>query len=192
MYIVTHLVDSFKIPPARLDHILQCVIGEINSKYQNKMIEGKGIGVMLYDIEKIHDGVIQIGTGDVYYDVAFNYVVFKPFQGEVIEGKVLRSLSSGIQVTLGFTDSVFIDQCYFPYGCDFDEEEQLWYWGYGESKLFMHVDAAIKFRVHHVAMKKREDSDLEVKEEGDASTTPLVVHGQINESGLGMVIWWKS
>ncbi|ELP90416.1 DNA-directed RNA polymerase III subunit RPC8, putative [Entamoeba invadens IP1] len=156
MYIVTQFTDSFKVIPEKLNHVIACLIDAINLKYQNKMIEGKGIGVTLYDIIKISDGVIVNGTGNVFYDITFNFVVFSPFVNELIQGKVLRSLATGIQVTLDFTDSIFIDQCYFPPNCDFDEDEQLWYWSYNGTKLYMYINTPIRFKVHHVVMKKQE------------------------------------
>ncbi|EDR26345.1 DNA-directed RNA polymerase III subunit RPC8, putative [Entamoeba dispar SAW760] len=156
MYIISQFNDSFKVPPNKLEHILVSIIDSINSKYQNKMIEGKGIGVTLYDIVSMTAPTIAIGTGDVYYEVVFNLVIFSPFQGELIEGRVLRSLPSGIQVTLNFTDSVFIDQCYFPANSDFDEDEQLWYWNYDGTKLPLYINSTIRFKVHHVIMKKQE------------------------------------
>lgn len=178
------------------------------------MIEQKGIGITLYDIVSIDKGVIAVGTGDVYYDVVFNMIVYNPFEGELIEGKVLKSLSTGIQVTLGFNDAVYIDQCYFPAGSDLfvdkhelgltvsDEEEQLWYWDYNGTKLYLYVGAPIRFKVHHVVMKTRESmkplAEVEVKTEENeetanqiAETQPMFVYGRINESGLGLTSWWK-
>ena len=118
MYVVETISDNFKVAPSKLSHIMRTLIESIESKYQNKMIEGKGIGITLYSLVKIDQGEIMVGTGDVYYNVVFNFIVYQPFVGEVIEGKVLRSLSTGIQVTLGFTDEIYIDQCYFPANCD--------------------------------------------------------------------------
>lgn len=156
MYILSELTDTFEVEPSKLNFVLANLIDQINTKYQNKMIENKGIGVVLYDIVTMKNTHIEISTGNTHYLVTFRFVIFQPFVDEIIEGKVLRSLPTGIQVTLNFTDSVFIDQCYFPENSDFDEEEQLWYWNYNDVKFMLYIGATIRFKVHHVVMKKQQ------------------------------------
>lgn len=156
MYILCELSDSFQIEPSKLNFVLANLIDQINTKYQNRMIENKGLGVVLYDIVSMTNTQIEIATGNAHYLVTFRFVVFQPFVDELIEGKVLRSLPTGIQVSLNFTDSVFIDQCYFPENSDFDEDEQLWYWNYNDVKFMLYIGATIRFKVHHVVMKKQQ------------------------------------
>lgn len=56
------------------------------------MIADLGLVVTLYDIQSIQGGFIYPNDGAAYFKVAFRVVVFRPFVGEVIVGK-LKSCS---------------------------------------------------------------------------------------------------
>eukprot|EP00163_Fabomonas_tropica_P008747 TRINITY_DN184_c1_g1_i16.p2 TRINITY_DN184_c1_g1~~TRINITY_DN184_c1_g1_i16.p2 ORF type:complete len:125 (-),score=9.41 TRINITY_DN184_c1_g1_i16:317-691(-) len=38
----------------------------------------------------------------------YRHLVFRPFEGEILEGKVLSSSSEGVRITLGFFDNIYI------------------------------------------------------------------------------------
>jgi DNA-directed RNA polymerase III subunit RPC8 len=51
----------------------------------------------VYDILSIGEGLIIPGDGGSYHRVQFRLVVFRPFIGEVIVGKIKASAPAGIQ-----------------------------------------------------------------------------------------------
>ncbi len=53
-------------------------------------------------------------------------VVFRPFVGEVLEGKLKKADKSGIYVSIGYFSDIFIPEHLLQEKSVFDEEEQLW------------------------------------------------------------------
>jgi len=65
----------------------------------------------LYDILKSGDGVVYKGSANV--NVTFRMIVFRPFKGEILTGRISSSTQHGIKVRLGgFFDDVFITPDY--------------------------------------------------------------------------------
>src|SRR5690606_19378650 len=57
-------------------------------------------------------------------------VVFKPFKGEIITGKVRSSTVDGLYVSLGFFEDVFIPASELQTPSTFVHKENLWMWSY--------------------------------------------------------------
>jgi DNA-directed RNA polymerase subunit E'/Rpb7 len=57
-------------------------------------------------------------------------VVFKPFKGEIITGKVRTSTVDGLYVSLGFFEDVFIPAADLQAPSTFVHKEGLWMWSY--------------------------------------------------------------
>jgi DNA-directed RNA polymerase subunit E'/Rpb7 len=51
---------------------------------------------MLYDILEVDSGFIFPGDGGAHIEIKFRLVVFRPFVGEVLSGKIRSSTEEGI------------------------------------------------------------------------------------------------
>ena len=63
--------------------------------------------------------------------VKFRMVVFRPFVGEVLVGRLLSSNKEGLRVSLDFFGDVIIPNSLFPSPCSFNMHDGLWTWKYG-------------------------------------------------------------
>ncbi|KAL6054120.1 DNA-directed RNA polymerase III subunit RPC8 [Balamuthia mandrillaris] len=128
MFVLVLLSDTVKVPPHKFSYELDAIKTELNKKYGDKVIPKVGLGVTLYDVVKVGDGFIYPGDGSAHTKVTFRMVVFRPFRGEVIVGKLRHSTPDGITglfvlfffllqqsvyfcflaVSLGFFEDVFI------------------------------------------------------------------------------------
>ena len=52
-------------------------------------------------VEKIEDGLVKDGTGEVYFNVTYQAVVFRPFIGEVMDGIVSEVRKDGVYFNIG-------------------------------------------------------------------------------------------
>lgn len=64
------------------------------------MISDKGLCIALYDLLHVKEGFIHQGEGYVRHQVKFRLLLFKPFPGEVLQGKIANITREGIEGTL--------------------------------------------------------------------------------------------
>ena len=57
----------------------------------DKVIPGVGLVVTLYDLLEVGSGSIYPSDGAVHYRSKFRLVIFCPFVGEIVLGKLLKS-----------------------------------------------------------------------------------------------------
>ncbi|RUS21621.1 hypothetical protein BC937DRAFT_92102 [Endogone sp. FLAS-F59071] len=91
MFVLALINDTVNIEPARFvqpKHV--AITEELNKKYANKEV---GLCVCTHDIIEASEEFIHYGDGCSY----FRMVVFRPFIGEVMTGKVKSCTSSGVK-----------------------------------------------------------------------------------------------
>ena len=98
-------------------------------------------------MDRTEEGKFKPGDGAAYIKAFFRLIVFRPFVGEVIVGSISRSDSSGILVTLGFFDFVFIPASNLPVPSSYVAEDKVWKWDYGDSELYLDKDSDIRVQV---------------------------------------------
>jgi DNA-directed RNA polymerase III subunit RPC8 len=155
--------------------------------------------VTLYEIVSIEGGTVYPGEGSAHFHVVFRVVVFRPFLGEVLEGKLKKADRSGIYVSCGFFEDVFVPEHLLQEPSEFDEAEQLWVWMYqGEQKMFMDLAEPIRIRVQAVRFPEQPRTAEELAGMGalegataDGTFAPMVVMADINADGLGLLSWWQ-
>ena len=69
----------------------------------DKVIKDLGLVVTLYEIVSIEGGTVYPGEGSAHFHVVFRVVVFRPFEGEVIEGRLKKADRKGLYVSIGFS-----------------------------------------------------------------------------------------
>ena len=76
------------------------------------MIHGLGLAITVQDIIHIGDPIIHPGEGSPFVRVTFQLIVFRPFEYEILVGKVRTANETGISVSLGFFDDIFLPAAY--------------------------------------------------------------------------------
>jgi DNA-directed RNA polymerase III subunit RPC8 len=144
--------------------------------------------------------------------VKFRLIVFRPFVGEVLVGRIRSCSEEGISVSLTFFDDIFIPAHCLQTGTTFNLEERLWVWNYDGNELFMDLDEKIRFRVltesfAEVAPVQKEallaavanklngsgsltEADQQLALESVPTVPPYKIIASVAEDGLGLLSWW--
>lgn len=194
MFYLSLIEHTLRLPPYLLNLPLQDAIKkELENIFLDKVISNLGLCISIYDIRSIDGGFIFPGDGASTYKVEFRMVVFRPFVGEIIVGKLKESNKDGLRLSLGFFDDIHIPahRLQKPSHDVLDPEkryEVTWVWDYdpeNTENVFI-IDGAdeIKFRVDNV---KYHPIPVEQPEKPFA---PMVITGALDEDGLGPVSWW--
>ena len=102
-----------------------------------------GLCICFYDFIEVGDPYVYPAEGSCHQLVRFRMVVFRPFVGEIITGKILSTNPDGIRVTTRFFDDIFVPSHLLQVPSLFDEEKQVWIWKYdgdeGGTELLMEI-----------------------------------------------------
>ncbi|KAG6999289.1 DNA-directed RNA polymerase III subunit rpc8 [Physcia stellaris] len=129
MFILTTISDLVQISPEDLEKpSVEAIEDNINAKYSNKVIQKIGLCICVYDILTASDGLIGHGTGVINVNVEFRLIVFRPFKGEIIMGRVRGSTDLGIRISLEFFEDIWVPSHLLLDNSHFDAEEQTWVW----------------------------------------------------------------
>ncbi|BGP39290.1 DNA-directed RNA polymerase III complex subunit Rpc25 [Rhodotorula kratochvilovae] len=101
---------------------------EIHRRYANRVIPNVGLCISLLDILSSSEGAVLYGDGCFYYRCEFRLIVFRPYIGEAIVGRVKSQSPEGIVVTVGFFDDIFVPPNLMPDWSAFDHERRAWFW----------------------------------------------------------------
>ncbi|CAA6654554.1 unnamed protein product [Spirodela intermedia] len=150
------------------------------------VISNLGLCVSVYDIQSVEGGFIFPGDGASTYKVVFRLVMFRPFVGEVLIGKLEASSESGLKVSLGFFNDIHIPRHLLQQPCTLGKDG-VWTWDYSGSLLSLDIDEQIRFRVSNIKYPP-----IPVRQEEDAKPfAPMEITGDIYGDGLGLVSWWE-
>ncbi|EZA54895.1 hypothetical protein DMN91_008964 [Ooceraea biroi] len=204
MFVLVELKDTVRIPPYSFKCKLNDVIADkLNKKLANKVYQNVGLCITLFEITKIEESFIFPRDGASHTTVSFRYIVFRPWIEEILIGKIRSCSPEGVHVTLGFFEDIVIPPHKLQHPSRFDQMEQAWVWIYktedGETHdLFMDAGEVIRFRVvkeifTEVLPPASNVSHDATGETSEANTiAPYVLHGSIDEPGLGLLTWWEN
>lgn len=74
-------------------------------------------------------------------------LVFRPFRGEILHGRIRSSNEEGIQIDLEFHNEIFVPFQNLPSNCHFDQGESTWIWNHEGAELFFDRGEPVLFRV---------------------------------------------
>ena len=210
MFSLVTLKDSVRIAPSKLAVDLEeALTDDLNGKYCNKVIPQCGLAILVYDFCSVGDPYVHPNDGSATVSVTFRLVVFRPFIGEVIVGKV-RSCDelSGINVTLGFFDDIVIPPGLMPEGCRWDAGERVWVWSFNGNDMFIDPEEPIRIRVLSEIFTESAPTPKELlmananqqnnlappptPPPSQFTNPPYRLVGSIAEDGLGLTSWWNS
>ncbi|KAI8049892.1 DNA-directed RNA polymerase III subunit RPC8 [Syncephalis plumigaleata] len=198
MFSLAVVKDRVRIPPGDFHHSTDRALSDqINTKYANRVIPKVGLCICLFDIIE---------------RITVRLVIFRPFEGEVLVGRVRSCSPSGVHVTLGFFDDILIPPELLQEGTEFDVNEQLWVWRWEGNEMYMDLDEEIRFRVvsetfadsnpvqsHHrryppalpnTGAPGIDDMNIDAQA-NSAKIPPYSITAMIQGSGLGLRSWWR-
>lgn len=120
-------------------------------------------------------------------------LVFRPFRGEIILGKIVHSSQSGITIGLEFTRDIFIPPSNLPENTAFNHAENVWVWNTDGNELFFDLNEPVLFRVEQEQWFDQRPTVVQKDEEGNVveeRETPWKVVGSMALAGLGPTLWW--
>jgi len=204
MFVLSVIQDAVRLPPADFSiNQVESLKVAIAAKYANKVVRNVGLCIMVYDLLEIGDGFIFPGDGAANFEIKFRLVVYLPFVGEVLIGKIKNSTEEGLWITMDFFDDIFIAQADMQPGTRFIQSEQTWAWKYtdkedgSEADLFMDVGETLRFRVTGEQFTDSLAPDeagppsklSEIENVGNLKP-PYEIFATVNDFGLGMLTWW--
>lgn len=155
MFVLGVIEDKLRILPDQFDRpSSEVLIEQIDIKYTNRILLGVGLCISFYDFVDIGDPYVYPAEGASHQMVRFRLVVFRPFAGEIITGKILSSNREGVRVTLGFFDDIHIPSHLLQQPAVFDAAKGQWVWNYdaeGDGDAFvMQKGEEVRFKVRTI------------------------------------------
>ncbi|PNW75723.1 hypothetical protein CHLRE_12g538400v5 [Chlamydomonas reinhardtii] len=199
MFIITQIEDQIRVQPADLTKApLDAVTQVIEQRFVDKVIPNLGLVVSIYDVTNIEGGFVYPNDGAAFFTVQFRLVVFRPFIGEIIVGKLKSCSREGLRISLDFFDDILIPEHALQDPSFYDEAERLWVWKFDGNDMYMDLQEPIRFRVHSVKFNSPPTPIQLANATGDDKLlgtaakpfSPMVVVGDINGDGLGCTSWW--
>lgn len=200
MFVLTTVQEKVKIAPDQFKRsTTEVIIEQIDIKFSNRVIPDVGLCICFYDFLEVGDPYIYPGEGNAIQDVKFRLVVFKPFIGEIITGKLVESHAEGLRVSVDFFDDINIPHLFLQEPSLFDPVRELWTWKYGEDEssdvFVMELGEKIRFKVRSVNFVGMESkhTDPKAARSNDPDTqlrSAMEVTGSANDFGLGLISWW--
>ncbi|KAM0435997.1 hypothetical protein ACHAPT_002889 [Fusarium lateritium] len=191
MFILTKIADLVQIAPEDFSKRSKDAIEDnINAKYSNRVIQKIGLCICLYDLQWASEGLIGHGTGLVNVNVEFRMVVFRPFKGEVMMGRIRSSTPAGINVGTDFFDDIFVSFEDLPPGAEYSHSDQLWIWNVDEEqRLFYDNHEMVRFQIFDEEWHDQAPAGPTQQEESPAKT-PYRIKATMAADGMGPCIWW--
>lgn len=194
MFVLTEMSDLVLINPNSFNEpIDKAALEELNRKYSDRVIKRHGLGISVFDLSEIQEGLLRQSEGGVYVKVKFRCIVWKPFVGEVLTGSVFDCTPEGIKVRLDFFDDIFVPKMYLFENCFFKSEEKAWVWKPEEgSELYIDINDEIRFRVEEECFSevKQKSSTIELGKEEKNALPPYFLIASCQTDGMGCASWW--
>lgn len=196
------------MPPSLLHlPILDAIKGELEKLFLDKVVANLGLCISVYDIRSVDGGFIFPSDGAATYKVVFTLIVFRPYVGEVIIGKVKESDENGLRISLGFFEDIHVPVHLLPSKSEFTPDPNnggklRWVWDYEGVPCDIYETDEIRFRIHSieypaipVEQPKERDSKFPMEEKPKENINvkafaPMIVTATIDHDGLGPLSWW--
>ncbi|KAI9858532.1 MAG: DNA-directed RNA polymerase III subunit rpc25 [Vezdaea acicularis] len=193
MFILTKFSDLVEITPEDFQKpSFEAIEDNLNAKYANKVIQKVGLCICVYDILTASEGYIGHGTGIANVNVEFRLVVFRPFKGEVLVGKISSSTEHGIKIRLDFFDEIFVPGHLLFENTRFSAQEAVWIWQNEGVQLFFDKNETVRFRVENELWHDQVPLPPSERAEQSAAErrSPYTLEASMGQGGLGCTLWW--
>lgn len=107
MYRIIQMSDTVRIPPEKMVEDLTVVTAKlVQQSFEGRLNKTHGITVIATNVRPDGQGQVIHGDGAVYQKVAFDALVFKPDNQEVVDGIVAEVVEFGAFVHIGPLDAL--------------------------------------------------------------------------------------
>ncbi|XP_010278155.1 PREDICTED: DNA-directed RNA polymerase III subunit RPC8-like [Nelumbo nucifera] len=192
MFFLSLIEHTLCLPPHLLNLPLdEAIKGELETLFLDKVIPNLGLCISIYDIRDIKDGFIYPGDGASTYTVQFRLVMFRPFVGEIIVGKLKSSDANGLKLSISFFDDIHIPVHLLPNPSSLmpnpeNKHQGVWSWEFQDEQYPIDGKDEIRFRVHSISYPP-----IPIEQEKEAKPfAPMVITGSLDYDGLGPISWW--
>ncbi|KAH8739585.1 RPB7 subunit of the RNA polymerase III [Cryptosporidium ryanae] len=180
-YFSDYPTNKFHGDKSKKSDPLMIMRNRINEKYINRIVKNAGLITSFIGFDEVDHADIDYDSGALFFKVSFQMISFRPYVGEVIEGIVVSSDSTGLTVSLGFFSDIKIPCIDLREPKSMNMDTMLWSWDYENHKLFYLIDSKIRFRVTNIIFNEQSNN---------SNLSPMVIIGNVQEDGLGMTSWW--
>lgn len=188
MFVLSQIEHDLPMPPALLSRpLVDAIKAELERLFLDKVVANLGLCVSVYDIIGVEGGFIFPGEGCSTYKVSFRLLMFRPFTGEILVGKISGYDDKGLQVSLDFFSDICIPAHLMQCGTERGEDGR-WIWKTNGDELYLDIDDEIRFLVSSI---KYPPIPVEQNED-DKPFAPMQINGSINGDGLGLLAWWAA
>ena len=111
MFVLAQIQDIVRVAPTEFRKDSEsAILAVLNRKYANHVLHQVGLCIEANDITSSTDFLVHACQDGAYQStIVFNLVVFRPFIGQVLMGRIKNSSPVlGIQVSVEFFDDIFI------------------------------------------------------------------------------------
>jgi DNA-directed RNA polymerase subunit E'/Rpb7 len=188
MFVLSVVEDEVAIPANRLQsgkHISE-VRAILEAKYIDRVFPSLGLVVGVYDILSIKDAFVFPGDlkdshGEAAGTVIFRLLVFCASAGEVILGRVIRSTTTGVCLSVSGLVEIEVPSRLLQQPSVFDERSRTWVWQFQgpdgkKTNLFYDIGEEVACVVSAFYA-------------GDSSNRMLII-ASMNQTGTGPLKWW--
>ncbi|KAM0819729.1 putative DNA-directed RNA polymerase subunit [Seiridium cardinale] len=185
----TKIADLVQIAPAQFEkHSKVAIENNINAKYSNRVIQKIGLCICMYDLLWASEGLIGHGTGLVNVNVEFRLIVFRPFKGETLLGKISSATPEGLNIRTDFFEEIFVSYKELPENC----ELQAWVWVVEEQRMYYDKNEMVRLQVIDEDWHDQiPESTSEEAVEKAKKISPYSIRGTMMKEGLGCCLWWE-
>ena len=114
-----------------------------------------GLCITFYDFVSIEEPYVYPGEGSAIQLVKFRMIVFRPFVGEILTGKLVGSNREGLKISLEFFEDILIPAALLQSPCVFNPIDNLWTWKYQENDFVMDIGEQVSSEVQNVDLKPK-------------------------------------
>ena len=177
MFCIEVVTDTIKVKAADLNSgsTLTTLHREIDALYPNRVLMDVGLVIGRYDECDLTDAkkrkfITKLGHGvcegsSAHFRVSFAVIVFRPFVGEVMVGKIVDSAESGVTVSTGFFAAIFVPAYWMLNPSVYENGVWVWIPAYDEDeggvedekedaaeqqRYEMSIGAEVRFRVKSI------------------------------------------
>eukprot|EP01032_Pedospumella_encystans_P019957 gene19957-22684_t len=150
MFLIAEVEDKIKTAPDQFGRDAAEVLKEqIEIKYANRVLLHVGLCITFYDFISIGDPYLYPSEGSAIQIVRFRMVVFRPFVGEIITGRLVSSGREGLKISTEFFEDILIPAALLQAPCVYNPVDGLWTWKYGEPEndFLMDIGEEVRFKV---------------------------------------------
>lgn len=122
-------------------------------------------------------------------------MVFRPFKGETIMGRISRCSAQGINVRTDFFDNIFVEAEELPDDCYYDFGQDIWIWNTEAGEMHWDIHETVRLTVigeewnDQTPTKPSASPDEEAPAE-EVRPAAYIVKGTMKAEGLGVTLWW--